>query len=110
MPVLIRNLGRFILADQILDSAGFLQTQFTESVCFLTPDSSELVIALVDRDAVKPGEKWALQIEFRQREVNFRKNLLCDILDFIAGSKIVVGKIENRLLIFCYQLFEREGI
>jgi hypothetical protein len=110
VPIFIRNLGRLILIDQLLDTAGFLNTQFAEGVCFLTPDTSELVIALIDGNAVKPGEKGALQIEFRQRKIDFGKYLLRDVLDFIAGSEIVVGKVEDCLLIFSDQFLEGKGI
>jgi hypothetical protein len=76
----------------------------------LPPNTPELVIALVDGNTVQPREKRTPRIELRKREIDFGKDFLRYILDFVAGTQIVIGEIENGLLILSHKLFKCKGI
>lgn len=97
-----------MLADQILDIIGFLRAQLAERAGSQAPDTPEFVIALVDSDPIKPGEKRPPGVELGQGEIDFGEDFLRDILKVFLKSKVMIGEVQNRLLIFSYQLFKCE--
>jgi hypothetical protein len=69
-------------------------------------DAPQLVVTLVDGDAVEPREERPLLIELREGEIDFGEDLLRHVLRVVPGAEVVVDEVQNRLLVLVYDLLE----
>src|SRR5690348_9424177 len=89
---------RVLHPERIVGRKIALVDEFSDSLF------AEVVVALIDRDFVDPGEKRASEVKILYREVDLGKDLLGNVFGIITVAKNPIDDGEHFGLIAVYDL------